>query len=137
MAGRGGGVAGLDAQPWCAANEALAFLLELAALGCLGWWGLHTGPEGVSRTLLGVGTPLPAAVVWALFAAPRARWRPRLPLVLVVKALVLGGGAAALYGVGHPVAAGVMAVVTIANTTVAETFRVLPVDRGAEPAAAE
>ncbi|MGY3203131.1 YrdB family protein [Streptomyces sp. TE5632] len=136
MAGSSGGGAGLDARPWYAANEALAFLLELAALGCLGWWGFHTGPEGVFRILLGVGTPLLAVVVWALFAAPRARWRPRLPLVLVVKALVLGGGAAALYGVGHPVAAGAMAVVTIANTTVAETSRALPVDRGAEPGAA-
>ncbi|MBL3669785.1 YrdB family protein [Streptomyces sp. M2CJ-2] len=135
MAGSSGGVAGLDARPWYAANEALAFLLELAALVCLGWWGSHTGPEGVFRILLGVGAPLLAVVVWALFAAPRARWRPRLPLVLVVKALVLGGGAAALYGVGHPVAAGAMAVVTIANTTVAETFRALPADRGAEPAA--
>ncbi|WP_323377620.1 YrdB family protein [Streptomyces sp. RB17] len=104
----------------------MAFLLELAALGFLGWWGFGAGHEGVLRILLGLGTPLLAVVVWALFAAPRARWRPRLPLVLVVKALVLGGGAAALYGVGHPVAAGAMAVVTAANITVAETFRTSP-----------
>ncbi|MER6925906.1 YrdB family protein [Streptomyces spiralis] len=117
---------GLDARPWYAANEALAFLLELAALGFLSWWGFGAGHQGALRILLGVGTPLLAAVVWALFAAPRARLRPRLPLVLVVKALVFGAGAAALYGAGHPVAAGAVAVVTVANTAVAEIFRAAP-----------
>ncbi|MFJ8113503.1 hypothetical protein [Streptomyces sp. NPDC096132] len=36
---------------------------------------------------------------------------------------MLGGGAAALYGVRHPVAAGAMAVVTAAKIAGAETFR--------------
>lgn len=52
----------------------------------------------------------------------------------MVKAPVLGGGAAALYGVGHPVAAGAMAVVTAVNITVAETFRASP-PTGAESTA--
>ncbi len=126
MAGDMTDAAGLGARPWYAANEALAFLLELAALGFLSWWGFGAGHRGALRILLGVGTPLSAVVVWALFAAPRARLRPRLPLVLVVKALVFGAGAAALYGVGHPVAAGAVAVVTVANTAVAEIFRAAP-----------
>ncbi|MEV6740373.1 DUF2568 domain-containing protein [Streptomyces sp. NPDC051104] len=62
----------------------------------------------------------------ALFAAPKARWRPRLPLVLVVKTVVLGGGAAAVHGVGHHVAAVTMAVVGIVNTVVAKAFRRTP-----------
>ncbi|WAZ26209.1 YrdB family protein [Streptomyces cinnabarinus] len=126
MAGTGSGVAGLDARPWFVANEVLAFLLEIAALAFLGWWGFGAGHEGALRVLLGVGTPSLAVLVWWMFAAPRARWRPRLALVLVVKALVLGGGAAALYAVGHPVAAGVVAVVTAVNTAVAEYFRASP-----------
>lgn len=121
--GSGGGVAGLGGRPWYAANEVVAFLLEFAALGFLSWWGFGAGHEGALRILLGVGTPALAIALWALFAAPRARLRPRLPFVLVVKAVVLGGGAAALYGVGHPTAAGVVAVVTVVNTAVAETFR--------------
>ena len=126
MAGDTGGMAGFGARPWYGANEVLAFLLELAALGFLSWWGFGAGHQGALRILLGVGTPLLACVVWGLFAAPRARLRPRLPLVLVVKALVFGGGAAALYGVGHPVAAGVVAVVTVVNTAVAEFLRAAP-----------
>lgn len=113
----------IDGRPWFAANEFLAFLLELAALAALGWWGFATGPWLLTRVLLGLGAPLAAIVLWALFAAPRARLRPGLPLVLLVKAVVLGGGAAALYGVGHPVAAVAMAVLVVANTAAAETFR--------------
>ncbi|MFJ8544094.1 YrdB family protein [Streptomyces sp. NPDC093586] len=111
------------ARGWFTANEVLAFLLEIAVLAALGWWGFGAGHEGVVRVLLGVGTPASAIVLWGLFAAPRARWRPALPLVLVVKAVVLGGGALAVYAVGRPTAAVVLAVVMVANTAVAETFR--------------
>ena len=112
-----------DGRWWYTANELLAFLLELAAIACLGWWGFSVGHNEVVRVLLGVGTPVVAIVLWSLFAAPKARLRPPLPLVLVVKALVLGGSAAAVYGVGHSLAAVVMAVVVVVNTAVAETFR--------------
>ncbi|MET8102175.1 YrdB family protein [Streptomyces sp. NPDC005236] len=110
-------------RPWFAANELLAFVVEIVALACLGWWGFTTGHSQMLHVLLGVGTPLLAIVLWSLFAAPKARLRPGLPVVLVVKAVVLGGGAAAVYGVGHPVAATVMAIVVVANTAVAETLR--------------
>ncbi|MEU0782759.1 YrdB family protein [Streptomyces sp. NPDC006173] len=108
---------------WFTANELLAFLLELAALAFLSWWGFGTGGNAALRIVLGVGVPLAAIVLWGLFAAPKARLRPALALVLLVKALVLVGSAAALYALGHHVAAIVMAVVVVANTAVAETFR--------------
>ncbi|MFI1073306.1 YrdB family protein [Streptomyces puniciscabiei] len=126
MPARPDATVGIDERRWYAANELLAFLVELAALACLSWWGFAIKHDEVLRILLGVGTPLLAMVLWSLFAAPRARLRPRLPLVLVVKAVVLGGGAAALYGVGHPGASVAMAVVVVANTAVAEVFRRRP-----------
>ncbi|MEU4038523.1 YrdB family protein [Streptomyces collinus] len=133
MTGEGGrGAAIVDERPWYVANELLAFLIEIVALGLLGWWGFTTsGGTGV-RVLLGLGTPAVAAVLWGLFAAPRAPFRPPLPGVLLVKGLVLGGGALALYGVGHPVGAVVVAVVTVVNVTVAEVFR-RPVPGSADP----
>ncbi|MFE9498122.1 MULTISPECIES: YrdB family protein [Streptomyces] len=121
----------VDGRLWYVANEVLAFLIEIVALGLLCWWGFTaSGDVGVS-VLLGIGTPAVAAALWALFAAPRAPFRPPLPGVLLVKALVLGGGALALYGVGHPVGAMVAAVVTLVNVTVAEVFR-RPAPEGAE-----
>ncbi|MCX4711245.1 YrdB family protein [Streptomyces griseus] len=113
----------LRQHPWFAANEVLAFLLELAAIGCLAWWGFTAVDGALVSVLLGLGAPAAAVTLWGLFAAPRARFRPPLAGVLAVKALVLGGGAAALYGVGHPVAAGVFAVVLVLNTGCAEYYR--------------
>ncbi|MET9143260.1 DUF2568 domain-containing protein [Streptomyces sp. NPDC004042] len=84
-------------RPWYASDGLLAFLaflLELTALAALAWWDFTTG-HGATRVLHG----------------------------LLVKALVLGGGAAALHGTGHPAAALAMAGPVIANTTLAESFR--------------
>ena len=62
-------------------------------------------------------------MLWGLFAAPRARFRPPLPAVLLVKALVLLGAAAAVGALGHLAFAIGFAVVIVANTAVAETLR--------------
>ncbi|MFD7864934.1 YrdB family protein [Streptomyces sp. NPDC057682] len=113
-------------RPWWAANEGLAFVLELVALGCLFWWGYDRGDGGLPGVALGVVVTGAAVALWGLFAAPRARFRPPLAGVLAVKAVVLGGGALALYGVGHPVAAAVTGVVVVVNTALAETFRRRP-----------
>ncbi|MFJ3086431.1 YrdB family protein [Streptomyces sp. NPDC086838] len=113
-------------RPWWAANELLALLLELVALGCLFGWGFSLADNLAVRSLLGCAVLAAAIVLWALFAAPRARFRPPLAGVLAVKALVLGGGAFALYGVGHPTAAAVMGAVVVVNTALAETFRRRP-----------
>lgn len=121
------GIPALTGRPWWAANEVLAFVLELAALACLSWWGFHAGDGDLARQLLpAVGIPALAIALWGLFAAPRARIRLPRAGVLAVKAVVLGGGAFGLYRVGHPAAAVTLAVVMVANTALAETFRHKP-----------
>ncbi|WP_405940551.1 YrdB family protein [Streptomyces sp. NBC_00726] len=110
-------------RPWWAANELLAFLLEIAALACLFRWGYSLAGHLAVQLLTGTAVLAAAIVLWGLFAAPRARFRPPLAGVLAVKALVLGGGALALYGVGHPAAAAVLGAVVVVNTALAETFR--------------
>ncbi|MGW3657682.1 YrdB family protein [Streptomyces sp. NPDC005151] len=113
-------------RPWFMANELLAFVVELAALACLSWWGFAAGGGAAARWLLGLGIPAVAIVLWGLFAAPRARVRLPLWGVLLVKAVVLGGGVYAVYRVGHPVAAVVAGVVVVVNTGLAEFFRRRP-----------
>ncbi|MFI0924056.1 YrdB family protein [Streptomyces sp. NPDC021012] len=104
-------------------NEGLAFLLELAALAVLAWWGWDSA-EGVAlRLLLAVAAPAVAAVVWGLFAAPKARFRVPLAGVLLVKALVFGAAALALLGVDRPVWAFVFAAVALVNTALATADR--------------
>ncbi|MEE1816094.1 YrdB family protein [Streptomyces sp. SP18ES09] len=101
------------------ANEGLAFLLELAALAALAWWGWEATENTAPRLLLAVAAPALAAVVWGLFAAPKARFRVPLAAVLLVKALVFGTAALAPAGLGRPAWALTFAAVTLANTTLA------------------
>src|SRR5215469_12033797 len=87
--------------PLHVANEALAFLLELAMLAALGWWGATAGSSVVVHVLLGIGAPLAAAVVWGLFASPRATIRLPMGGVVVVKALAFGSAAVAIAAMGR------------------------------------
>ena len=51
-------------------NLGVAFLLELAVLIALCYWGFHL--SGPLRFVAGIGTPIVFAVLWGLFAAPKA-----------------------------------------------------------------
>ena len=85
-----------------AANLAARFLLELCALGALGYWGFQTGDGTFTRIGLGVGAPLLAAVVWAPLVSPNAPVRVALPIHLALQAVVFGSAAVALAAAGHP-----------------------------------
>lgn len=98
------------------ANDVLAFLVELAALAVLCAWGFQAGGSTAVRLLLGIGLPLVAVVVWGLFAAPRARYDVPA-LRLATKLVVLGGAAAASFGVLPLGLAVAFAVVVAANLT--------------------
>ena len=50
-------------------NLALRFLLELAALSAIGYWG-WTQHDGALRFILTIGLPLLAAILWGTFAVP-------------------------------------------------------------------
>ena len=50
-------------------NLALRFILEIAGLVALGWWGWNQG-EGILRFVLAFGIPILAAVLWGTFAVP-------------------------------------------------------------------
>jgi Protein of unknown function (DUF2568) len=106
-----------------AANEALAFVMELLALGGLAWWGADAGGGLAAKVLLGAGAPILAAVAWGLFAAPRARFEVPLAAVLAVKAVVFGLAAGGVWAIGRPQLAIAFAVIAIINTAVATVDR--------------
>jgi hypothetical protein len=106
-----------------AVNEGLAFALELVALGFGAWWGADTGGGLAASVLLGAGAPVLAAVAWGLFAAPRARFQVPLAAVLLVKVIVFGLAAAAVFAIGRPGLAIAFAVVVVINTAVATVDR--------------
>lgn len=85
-----------------AANLAVRFLLELAALAALGVWGWHApGPLAVRVLAAAVG-PLAAAAVWGTWVAPKARRRLPDPLRLVAEVLVFANAVVGLVVTGHP-----------------------------------
>lgn len=106
-------------QPLHAANEGLAFLLELVMLAGLAWWGSQAVAGLAGRIALAVLTPAVAVVIWGLFAAPRARVQLPAAGVLAVKAIVFGGAAVAAYSTGWHAPAIAFAVVAAVNTAVA------------------
>jgi hypothetical protein len=105
------------------ANEGLAFVFELFALAILAWWGATVGSGLAPHLVFGIGTPLAAAVVWGLFAAPKARVALPLAGVLAVKALVFGTAMICLDVLGHRTLAVLYGVFVTANTVIATLDR--------------
>jgi hypothetical protein len=106
------------------ANAILAFLLEIAALVALAFWGARTGTGTAAKTGLAIAAPLLAAVLWGLFAAPRARFAIPLAGQLAVKALVFGAATLALLTTGHPVLGSAFGTLVLLNTVAGTIWQV-------------
>jgi hypothetical protein len=101
-------------HPITSLSLTLQFLLELAALAALGFWGYSTGGSGFKQVALAVAAPLVASTAWALFGSPKAPLHlagaSRLLLELAFFGSAAGGLAAA--GKGLPAVAFALVVLT-------------------------
>jgi hypothetical protein len=104
-----------------AANLAIKFLLELAAIAAFAYWRATTA-DGVLAVVLAVTAPALMILVWGRFAAPRSDHRlpsrSRIPLELGVFALAT----VALVVAGSPVLAAVFAALAAVNTALITVF---------------
>jgi hypothetical protein len=91
------------------------FLLELAALGALAWWGVRTGETAAMKVLLGVGAPLATAIVWGTFVAPKATVDVPGPVHVALQLAVLGAAVASLVVIQKVTAAEVLAATALVN----------------------
>ncbi|MFU8875560.1 YrdB family protein [Micromonospora sp. SL4-19] len=82
---------------------ALAFLLELALLVAVGWWGFTLQAGLPVRLLAGLGAPLLIAVGWGLFCSPRASVPLPAPAKLTAQAACFVTGGLLLALAGKPV----------------------------------
>jgi hypothetical protein len=98
-----------------AANLALRFVLELAALAALAYWGAVTPDNTVLKVVLAVGAPLLAALVWGAFVSPKARFVVAPHWRMLAEVLVFGAAAAALYASGQGLFGDALIVAWIAN----------------------
>lgn len=112
-------------------NLALAFLLELAALAALCFWGFHIGHSTVVHIVLGIALPLIAATLWGLFAAGGGpRYVVPVWFKIFIKTLVYGSATVGLFVTGHRLLALVFAGVVIVN---ASLIRIGHLDEGIGP----
>jgi hypothetical protein len=77
------------------ANYALRFLLEMAALAALAYWGFHEF-GGVAQWVIALGAPLLVAAVWGRFMSPKASHPTVDPVRILIEMAVFGAGVAAL-----------------------------------------
>lgn len=83
-------------------SQALAFLIELAALVAVGRAGFRMAGGGMAGMAAAGFAVLAVGALWYLFAAPNASGRLELPGLLVFKALVFGAATAAWWYASGP-----------------------------------
>jgi hypothetical protein len=106
-----------------AANLALRFFLELAALAALAYWGW-----GITW-VLAVAAPAAWMALWATFGSPKARVQLPDAQRIAFEAVVFGIAAVALWAAGQPIWAIVLFAAWAANRAVLTALE----PRGARP----
>jgi Protein of unknown function (DUF2568) len=76
------------------------FLLELALLAALAWWGATVG-EGIWAWVLGIGAPTLAAFAWGMYVAPKARRPVPVGARVAIECVLYLAAAAGLTAIGH------------------------------------
>lgn len=105
-------------------NLAVRFLLELAGLAVMVYWG-WTQHEGLLRFVLAIGLPVLAAALWGTFAVPDDPSRSgKAPVPvpgtvrLVLELVFFGFAAWALYDAGSTVLSVILSIVVVVHYAV-------------------
>jgi hypothetical protein len=98
-----------------AGNLALAFALEIAMAIAFAQAGWALGSALWLRVVLAAGLPALAIAIWAVWAAPKSGRRLRMPALALLKAVLLGAGAAAFVAAGQGFIAAVYATLVVVN----------------------
>jgi hypothetical protein len=94
-------------------NLGIAFLLELAVLVAVGCWGFSLNAGLPVRVLAGLGGAALMAVLWGVFASPRATVPLRGLADLAFRIAWFGIGALAFWVAGVPAAGAALAVFAV------------------------
>jgi hypothetical protein len=97
-----------------AANLAVKFILELAAIAAFALWGASLDGVLVSAVVV-VGAPASVVVLWGVFAAPRSSRRLPTPARVLFELSVFALAAAALLALDWVAIAIAIAAVVVVN----------------------
>ena len=106
-----------------AANLALRFLLELAAIIAFGYWGVTVGDGRLMKALLGIVVPALVVVVWAVFVAPKATISIPDVTKVLLGLIILELAAAALFVAGQPGPAVAFGAIVLINAALMLVWR--------------
>jgi len=98
-------------QPSLGPNDLIRFLLELFAIVSLGIFGFAAFELPWPGVLIGIGAPLLAILLWALFRSPKAVFSVDAFVKALVEIAVFSSAAIAWWIMGQPVVAVVFAVI--------------------------
>jgi hypothetical protein len=107
-------------RPFIALNLGVRFLVEIWMLTALAWAGAEVGSHvsWLVSVALAIAFVLPAAVVWGVWIAPKAKWRLADPARLLVELVLFAAATDALAYAANLALAAVFAVLVVANTAV-------------------
>lgn len=97
-----------------AANLALAFLLELVAVGAFAYWGFVSAASPLN-IVLAVGLAVVSIMLWGIFAAPKSTRRLKGNALLAFKLVFFALAALALILAGSEMLGIVFAVLVVLN----------------------
>jgi hypothetical protein len=98
-------------------NLALAFILELCALGALAYWGFNASENTVFRLVLGVGAPFVMIVIWGVYLAPKSSRRFTEPPLTGAKLILFGLASVGLAVSGQTRIAAIFMAAAVLNLT--------------------
>jgi hypothetical protein len=78
-------------------NDGFRFVLELAVLASVAYWGFSSH-DGIVQWILGIGGPMLIAVGWVTFVNPNGKQRLGDPSRLLLELAIFGAGVGALAG---------------------------------------
>ncbi|MFU8946097.1 YrdB family protein [Mycetocola zhadangensis] len=101
-----------SSQPSVTPNDILRLFLELFAIVSLGIWGF-LGWSMPWNVIIGIGAPVVAILLWALFRSPKAVFSVDAYAKALIELLVMGAAALAWWDLGVPFVALVFGVVAV------------------------
>jgi hypothetical protein len=105
-------------------NPVIAFTLEMCMLFGLGYWGYRNNSSPFLKYGFTIGLPLIATILWAIFAAPKSKFRLVNPYRIVFKLTLFITTAFLIYLSGHLQLALLFSTIAVLNEIkVSKTFR--------------
>lgn len=101
-----------------AANDTIRFVVEIAALVAISYWGFHDHSSWAEKLILGIGVPVLVAAAWAIWMAPQSGRRAPEGMRAVLEIVIFGLATTALATSTGAVLAIVFAAVAGVNTVI-------------------